>query len=860
MRTKLFLGLFLLAAPLAPPAYAQSRAPAPEAVLGFPVGADHQLASWEQIVDYVDRLGRASPRLTVERIGSSVEGREMIMAVITAPENHRRLEQIRREQGRLADPRGASGAELERIFARQPVVLFIGAGLHGNEALGPQSMVQLAYELATAPEHRAALRDVVVLLVPSQNPDGVDITRDWYLRNVGTPHAGAPIPWLYHHYTGHDNNRDFFMITQPETRAISRVLYERWFPNVVWDAHQMGNRGARYFIPPFADPLNPNLDPLLVRLTNLVGVQMAADMTAAGLTGISHAQTFDLWWHGGGRTVPARHNMVGILSEAASAGGLTPGAGGSDVATPILQRPEDLAQPQVGSMFPEPWEGGWWRPLDIVEYNLAAARSLLGLASRQRERLQRMYVQMAERQVEQGSVGGPFAFVVPEDQSDPHAAAELLRVLRRGGVEVHQARAPFTAGGLPYPAGTRLVLMAQPYRAHAKDLLEVQHYPERRQYPGGPPQRPYDLSGWTLPLQMGVEVVEVATPFTADLVRVDHPGVRAASVRGARGAVALVLDGATNGSRRAIHEVLAAGGRVTFTAESLHVGERSWPAGSPVVHGVEDLAERADAWATELGTGAAGLPAIPEGRTLDRLRVGLYRPWTASIDEGWTRWVFEQWAVPFDSLRDAEVRAGRLGERFDVVVIPAQSHAQLVQGHPRAHPEYAGGLGAEGVEALRTFVEDGGILVLLDGASELAIRSLGVPVRDLLSGQSRTDPDRWFAPGSLLRVEWNSSHPIAHGMPAEGAVFYGRSDFGGGPVFEVDPNAEGVRVVARWPERDVLMSGYAQGEDRIGGHAAVVEVQMGAGRVVMFGFRPQHRGQPHGTFRALFNALYLGAR
>jgi hypothetical protein len=325
-------------------------------------------------------------------------------------------------------------------------------------------------------------------------------------------------------------------------------------------------------------------------------------------------------------------------------------------------------------------------------------------------------------------------------------------------------------------------------------------------------------------------------------------------------APALVLDGRTNGARRAVHEVMVRGGRVTFAAEPVRAAGHTWPAGSPVVHGVEGLGDRAEAWARSFGTASAGLAEPPAGRTLERLRVALYRPWIASIDEGWTRWVFEQWDVPFDSLRNAQVRSGNLRERFDVVVVPSIPHQQLMYGATRAHPEYAGGLGREGVAALRAFVKDGGTLVLLDQASELGIRELGLPVRDVLSGQDRADADRWFAPGSLLRVAWDTSHPLAHGMPEESAVFYGRSDFGGGPVFAVDPDAATVRVVARWPARDILLSGYAQGEERIAGHAALVEAELGEGRVVMFGFRPQHRGQPHDTFRALFNALYAGAR
>lgn len=825
---------------------ATGSVPNPEAVLGFRVGADGQLASWSQIVDYFERLDASSPLLRLERIGETVEGRPMLLAVISSPANLARIDEIMAGQARLADPRGASRAELDALIAKQPAVAFIGAALHGNEIMGTQMAMEFAYDLVTDAELGRALDDVVVLLVPGMNPDGLDITRDWWLRTRKTAHEGAPMPWLYHHYTGHDNNRDFFMITQPETKAVTRVLYEKWFPQVVWDVHQMGNRGARFFIPPFADPLNANLDPLVVRMTNLVGVQMAADLTAAGKTGVSHQQTFDLWWHGGGRTVPARHNMVGILSEAASA----------SYGDPIYQEPESLNQPELGSMFPEPWAGGWWRPRDIVEYELIAGRSLVNLMARQRELFIRNWVQVTERQIELGEAGGPYAYVIPAEQRDPFAAAELLRVLRRGAAEVHRARTAFVADGREYPAGSHVLLLAQPFRVHIKDLLEAQRYPDRRLYPGGPPQPPYDLAGWSLPLQMGVEVVEVKEPFqTSALVRVDsivpRPGVMAGQGRGA-----VALDAGSTASYRAIFEALRAGGAVSFAPAAFSAGGVEWPAGTPVVSGGTNIVERADRWAREWGLRVARLEGEPAGASkLEGLRVGLYKPWTASMDEGWTRWLFEEWGVPFDTVDNRVIRGGDLGARYDAIVIPAMSYRQLMDGYgPRAHPDFAGGVGAEGAAALKRFVEGGGTLILLDSSLEFAIRELGVPVRDL-NAEQRGDPaERWYAPGSLLQVEWDLSHPLARGMPERGAVFYARS-----PVLEVEPGAEGVRVVARYPEAsEILMSGYAQHAEKIAGKAALVEAEVGSGRVVLFAFRPQHRAQPYQTFKPLFSALLRG--
>ena len=834
-----FLAFALFAYSLAP-VQAQT-VPTPAQVIGHAVGQSGHLAEWASIRGYFDRLAEASPLVRLERIGESVQGRPMVMAVITAPENHARLEEIRERHARLADPRSTPDDELARLIDTQPAVVFIGASLHGNEIMATQMSMELAHDLATDPELGRALRNVVVLLVPSMNPDGLDITRDWWLRTRQTPHAGAPMPWLYHFYVGHDNNRDFFMMTQPETQAVTRVLYERWFPQVFYDVHQMQNRGPRFFIPPFDDPLNPNVDPLIVRLTNLVGVQMALDLTREGKTGIAHQNRYDMWWHGGGRTVPARHNMVGILSEAANA----------DYGDPIdipVDRPE---QPALSSMYPEPWPGGEWTPRHIVEYELIAAKSLVRLLDRQRRDFVGATVDLARKQIRQGREGGPFAYVVTADQRDPWSAAHMLQILRRGGVEVHEARSAFQADGRSYPAGSRVVLMSQPYRAHAKDLLEPQRYPDMRLYPGGPPRPPYDLAGWTLPMQMGVETIEVERPFSlTGLAPLDSVAPRPGTIRGPASALHYTLDPRMNASHRAVFEILEAGGMVNFAAAPLSVEGVSWPARAPIVWGVPDLPQRVQRWAREWGLDALGGPGNLPHEDIGRLRVALYKPWTASMDEGWTRWVFEEWGVPFDTVHSATVRAGGLRDRFDVVVVPDITYREMMEGAPRAHPDFAGGIGADGARALRDFVGAGGTLILLDGSSEFAIRELGVAVVDVEAAQREDDPERWYAPGSLLRVRWDTQHPIGAGMPSESAIFYARSR-----VFEVQPGATGISVVASYPERDILMSGYAQGEERIAGRAALVEARIGQGRVVMFGFRPQHRAQPHQTFKPLFNAI-----
>jgi len=858
-RLTLVLAALLL---LAPPLPAQQAAPAqqgtatppvvdsppsPGEFLGHEVGADFQLAPWDTIIAYLARVSAASPYLRIDTLGRTTRDRPFVVVTATAPTNMARLDDIRAGQAMLADPRGVSDAELKRVSASQPAVVAIAHNIHATEIASSQGAMELAHALITDAELRAYLDDVVVLLIPSVNPDGQQMVVEWYRRTVGTPYEGSRLPWLYHHYVGHDNNRDWFMLTQVETRMVNDLLYQRWFPQVVYDVHQMGNRGARFFVPPFDEPANPNLDPLVVRMISLFGLQISTDLEAAGKAGVVNGERFDLWWHGGLRTAPSRHNMIGILSEAASA----------RLASPIFQEIDDVnRQPERGIAYPNPWPGGWWRLRDIIDYQMIAARSVIGLAARQREALISNFVLLGRRAVEAGASEPPYAYVIPADQRDPGSAATMLEILRRGGVEVHRARAPFTADGIAYPADSWIVRMDQPYRAHAKDLLERQQYPDRRLFPDGPPDAPYDAAGWTLPLQMGVESVQVTAPFDAEL-ELEGGHIQPPAGRIAGSGSAYLLANRTNAANLAVHRALAAGESVALLTAALDVAGRSWSAGSIALSGgsVRGILEEL---ARSEGLSAQAFSGSITGRRIVAPRVGLYQSWTASMDEGWTRWVFDTWDVSYATLHDAEIRAGELRDRYDVIILPDLSASAISEGRRpgTVPPEYAGGLGDVGATAVRKFVEAGGTLICLDSSCDFAISELDLPVRNVRpSSAERRSGEAFYAPGSILAAELDTDHPIAYGMPSETALYYNNS-----VIFQ--PENEGderVRIVARYPDRDQLLSGYALHPEFLSGKTALLDVQRGTGRVVLFGFRPQHRGQAHETFKLLFNAIYLGA-
>ena len=833
--------------------------PTPESHLGFRVGQDSMLASWRQITDYFQRLASASPRVRVDTLGRTTDGRPFIVATISDPANLARREQIMAGQRLLADPRLLNASDEARLLREQPAVILINNSIHATEIAASQMSMELAWRLATDTAWAAALRNVVVLIVPSANPDGVDIVGDWYRSSRGTAWDGTGPPWLYHPYVGHDNNRDWFMLTQVETRMLTRLLYTRWFPEVFYDVHQMGGNGARMFVPPFSDPVNPNLDPAIVAGMNLVGVTMAQALHDAGKTGIAHQTRFDLWWHGGARSTPTRHNMVGILSEVASA----------RIASPNCVTASQLREPPTGVNYPAPWTAGCWRLRDIVDYELIASTALVRLAADRRAEFIQRFVDAGRRAIEAGRRGDPAAFILPADSGDAAARAHLANLLIGAGIEVHRATRPITAGGATYAAGSIVVRMEQPFRAHAKDLLERQDYPDRRAFPGGPPQAPYDVAGWTLPLQMGVPAVTVRDAIAADgLERVDTALIAPGRVTG-RGDV-MLLSNRSTAEIGAVWRALGAGGTVEIAAAGFTAENRSWPAGTLIVRGARNqVAQSATAGGFEAAA-VRSLRSPANSPLVSRVpRVGLYRSWNGSMDEGWTRWVFEQQGVTFTSLTDSMIKLGTLRQRYDVIILPSETEAAIMRGRAAntAPARLTGGLGRDGTRALRLFVEEGGTVIALDQASRYAINQLGAGARALRTVRIATedDPDpaqrqaadsgsvfRFYAPGSIFEAAVDRNHPIASGMGATAQLYFISSTI-------LEAGAGSAAVLSYATGRNPLLSGYVDGWDVLSGRSALIDAPVGRGRAILFGFRPQHRGQTHGTYRLLTNAILYGA-
>ncbi len=824
--------------------------PSPEQRLGFEVGSDRNLADWGQIVDYFQTLSLASARVRVETIGRTTEDNPFLLATISAPENLADLNRLQRIQERLADPRRLEG-QAEQLIREGKTVVLITCGIHATEVASSQMSMEFAWEMATGEdgETREILNNVVFLLVPSLNPDGLNIVARWYRETLGTPAEGTSPPELYQKYVGHDNNRDWFMFTQKETRLTVGKIHNRWHPQIVYDVHQMGANAARMFVPPFVDPVEPNVDTILQAEIVDLGGWMFSRLIGAGRKGVVTNAIYDAF-------TPARayqhyHAGVRILSESASA----------KLATPITVQWEDLRpgrnydSKSPSWNFPEPWPGGLWRVRDIVEDQKIALKACLLHAARNRENWLRNFLQVGERNLGRAS---PFAFLVPPavGQRDPLATLELLQTLEFAQVEIDRATAAFSVQGAvststpfgekeraEFPEGTFIVYLKQPYGSFAKAMLEVQRYPELREFPGGPLKRPYDVTAHTLGMQMGVEVYQVDEPFAAESSRAVDISIPDGTIEGEGNY--WLFSHTSNAFAKLANRLLKAGRPLYWAPNGFRLGDGGHPAGT--------LMTRVDGEKSDLTELLKQVPINikrvkkqPElaWRRIKSPRVGIYKSWTASIDEGWTRWILEEYEFPYRSLSDGDMRQADLGE-FDVIVIPDQSPKSLKEGLGDPYPErYRGGLTDVGVDRLKNFAREGGTLVFLGEASLLPLADWGIGVRDRLEGLADAD---FFIPGSLLRGNVNNRHPLGYGMPEETALMFVRSQ-----AFDL---THAVSVVD-YPERAPLLSGWQDGAFHLGGASGLAEVPFGKGSLVLVGFRTQFRAQARATYKFLFNALY----
>jgi len=845
--------------------------PRPEDILGFKPGADFKLATYEQAVQYYRRLEQASPLIKVYELGKTSMGKTMIYAVVTSQANMAKLDRYKEITRKLSLVSGVTDEQARALASEGRAVVYIDGGLHATECAPAQHLIQLAYDLVTGDDpHTRLVRDNVITILVFANPDGMNLLAEWYQSNLGTPYEVGPMPWLYHKYAGHDNNRDSYMTNLAETKNITRLVSQEWFPAILYNQHQTGPFPTRIFVPPQAEPTNPNIHPLILRWQNLVGTAMAAAFERENKSGVVSGFRYDSWYPGYETQAVDGHNIVSILTETNL----------YRFATPHLYTLSDFPEAYrdfVPSVFyPNPWKGGWWRLGDAVAYNLTASKAVLHTAAVNRDQLLYDKYRAGAGVIARFRKEPPYAWIVPPDQWDPPAAALLLNTMKLHGIEIGKADSRFASDGLTYPAGTWVIPMSQPFALFVKNLFEEQRYPDLTKYPDAwqgivSPQKfkdaylpPYDMAGWTLPYQMGVKARPANNPLDVPLSPLDKATVDG-RVEGAAGPTYLISP-RTNNSFIAVNRILKQGGEVARAREAFTLGSNSYPPGTFIVtRGM--TAPAAEAMAKELGLTIAGTAARVSAGTarLRAPRVALYRSWTAQMDEGWTRFLFDQFEFPFTNVQDPEIKAGDLNRSYDVLVIPSMSTDAIVDGLKigTVPPQYAGGMTANGVRNVKTFVEGGGTLVLLNHATSFALDRLGLPLTDVLKEFKLPDrreageakPVEFACPGSVLRMQFDPKHPVAYGMPEEAPGMFIQS-----PAFRFNPSFgdKGPVAVAKYPAEEILMSGYLKGEKHLKSAVAAADVPLGKGRVILLGFGVEQRGQPHGTFKLLFNALYYG--
>lgn len=895
----------------------------PKQEFGFDIGDDYRLANYTQLVAYWKKLATESDRMKLVSVGSTAEGREMYMAIITSSANQARLDHYREISQRLALAEGLTDAEARALAREGKAVVWIDGGLHATEVLGAQQLIQTVYELVsrTDPETMRILDDDIVLCI-LVNPDGMELVSDWYNRKADTlERSTSGIPRLYQKYTGHDNNRDFFMANQVETQNMNRIMFREWFPQIVYNHHQTGPAGTVMFSPPFRDPFNYNFDPLVPTELDMVGAAMHTRFVSNDMPGVTtrSGANYSTWWNGGLRTMPYFHNMIGLLTEAI--GNPTP------IDIPLVP---DNQLPHGDLPYPiAPREK--WHFRQSIAYELTANRAVLDFASRYREHLLYNLYRMGRNSIDRGSrdswtvtpheidslkvaierdreararqAGGAAApparfsrgvdssyfgllrkpenrdargYIIPANQVDFPRATKFVNVLIKGGVQVQRATADFTVNGKRYPSGSYVVYAAQAFRPHVLDMFEPQDHPNDFAYPGGPPKPPYDITGWTPALTMGVQFDRVVDgfegPFTPVADTVTAPPGNVIESGGTRG---YLLSHSVNNGVIAVNRLLAAGNQVYWTTRDLTVNGQSFPKGSIYIPSTSSATPIIRTAAASLGLVFTGIDAVPSNEllALKPVRVGLWDQYGGSIPSGWVRWIFDQYEIPYQVVYPKEIDAGNLRDKFDVLVfvdgaIPESDRSGFGRFGRQPEPadipaEYRDHLGtltvAKSVPSVRDFLQSGGSVVTI-GSSTILAKHLGLPITDAMvkpGTDSALTGEQFYIPGSVLEVSVDNQDPVAYGIPDSVAVLFDHS-----PSFVIRADsadtASTVKRVAWFSSPTPLRSGWAWGQSYLDQRVAIAEAQVGKGKLFLFGPEITFRAQPHGTFPFLFNAIYYG--
>jgi hypothetical protein len=825
----------------------QAQAPTPSSVLGHTPGDDFYLANYEETIKYFHVLTASSDRMKMFTVGKSSQGRDIEVAVISSPENLARLDEYKKIARQLATAEGLNDEQARKLAHDSKVIVHIDGGLHSSEVAGGQHSIALAYKLVSAkndPEIDAILSNVILVLWPTLNPDGQDMIVSWYRQNLGTKYEVAPMPWLYQEYVGHDNNRDGYMMNMKEEQVVTKTEIE-YSPVIFYCQHQTAPFPARIWIPPFADPISSNVSPYVRSWLNVIGTNMAAYLDQHNMPGAIHESRFDNWYAGFTDWAGVFRNEISFFTETALYRYATPRFYTVD------EFPKEYQDLRALTMYSTPWVSGWWRLKDAVDYMVGGSMSVLDLAAKNHDTLLYNRYQAARDNIHRTEP--PFAYVISDRQADVPEAGLLAQKMIDNGLDVYQTKPGFKANGIDYPAGSWVIPMDQPFSPMAKELMERQVYPVAATGETAVGAHlPYDITGWTLPLQMGVAADTVTDPMDqaqrALMTKIDHVKLPVGQVAGEGPLFA--VSHKPNAAFQLVNAALAQGGSVALAPETMKTAE-GMEKGAFVISGIGHsvMAELA----TKFSVGVISIPAAPAHEIpIKKAKIGLYRPWNASIDEGWTRWILENYNYDAKSIYNADIRSAGLRSRYDVIILPDMNSNQLMNGFRvgSVPGQYAGGIEQDGLNNLREFVQLGGTLIAFNQTASSLIPLLSLPVRNVLQGLGN---DKFYCAGSLLRVEMQHPDiPINFGVPMSPVVMFER-----GPAFETLPGFKGVVLAKYAKETDPLESGMVIHSEILHDKISALQLSYGRGRILLYGFKPQQRAQAHGTYRYLFNALYL---
>lgn len=876
MKCKTILGITVCILWLSLTGITCAQIKSPQDHFGYQPGSDRNLFTYDELIGYLQILDDASPRIKLTEIGKSPMGKTMYIAFISDEDNINRLDELREYNRKLTLDPDLSGQERENIIRDGKVFILATLSMHSTEVGPSQAAPLIAYDLATTsdPLKLEILRNVVYMMVPNHNPDGMDMVVNNYLKYKGTKYEGSSLPGVYHKYVGHDNNRDFVTLTQSDTRAISAIYSKDWFPQVMVEKHQMGSTDTRYFVPPPHDPIAENVDAGIWNWVGVFGSNMMTDMTHQGLAGVSQHFLFDDYWPGSTETCIWK-NVIGMLTEGASA----------NVATPVYIEHNELEVEGKGLSeykksinMPLPWEGGWWRLSDLIQYEITSTMSIMKTASLYRQDILKFNNDISKKEVNKGKNQAPYYYIIPSIQHDKSEMVTLVNLLIEHGVKVYSLKDEININDKLYRKSSVVIPLAQPFRPFIKEVMEKQVFPVRHYTPDGEIIKPYDIASWSLPLHFGVKADEINIR-SVDLENSleEIKGSFTVSSVQPESYKAVVFPVQNNESFKVAFHALESGIGIERITEDVTIENQTIKTGSFLIKNGGKNKSKLSEILNEFSVGPVFINSTDEIKSsvLTMPRIALVETYLHDMDAGWTRYVFDHYNIKYTVIRPGDFDKTNFAENYDIVIFPDVSKSVLMEGKYGSEkdqyyitsypPEFTKGIGKEGMKKLMTFIDKGGLVIswgqsvklfegtlTIPGETEKENEEFQLPFRDISDALVKKG---LYCPGSLVKMKLVKDHPLTLGMEDEIGIFFrGRPVLSTSvPVFDMDR-----RVIGVIPEKDMLLSGYIENEELVGNKTMMLWAKKGKGQFVFFGFNPQFRASTHVSYKLLFNSILMG--